>query len=161
MTCRKLTHGEGPPKHVAANVANASQRWLRLFALATYLGVRAGELRSLCWTDIDLDHMVVHVHVASEAHSGGRREKKTKTGVTRRYAVEPNLRPLLEQMRRESGGKGRLIKVPVESDLSERLKRYLRWADIAREELYVDDKTRCSITFKDVRATHLTWRAIR
>jgi integrase len=161
VTSPVLLHGEELPKHVAANVAKAARRWLRVFALGSYLGVRAGELRSLRWSDIDFEHMVVHVHVATEPHSGGKREKKTKTGITRRFAIEPNLRPLLEQLKRESGGVGRVVKVPSESDLSARLKQYLRWAGVDREELFIDDLTRCSITFKDLRATYLTWRAIR
>ncbi len=56
ITSRALTHGEGLPMHVAANVANASRRWLRSFVLAAYLGTRAGELAALDWQDIDLEH---------------------------------------------------------------------------------------------------------
>jgi hypothetical protein len=54
-----------------------------------------------------------------------------------------------------------VVKVPSESDLSARLKQYLRWAGVNREELFIDDLTRCSVTFKDLRATYLSWRAIR
>src|SRR6185312_7375047 len=37
-------------------------RWRRLFALATYTYVRAGELAALEWGDVDLVHGTIHVH---------------------------------------------------------------------------------------------------
>ena len=163
ITSRVLTHGDGLPAHVAANVANASRRWLRTFVLAAYLGTRAGELAALDWQDVDLEHWTVFIHRAAERDTGRRKEKETKTEVTRRFEIEPALRPLLLAMWREQGKpkRGKVIDVPHEADLSERLQRYLTWAKVDRAELFISDKTRCRITFKDLRATYATWRAIR
>jgi len=167
VSSRTLTHGEGLPAHIAANVANASRRWLRAFSLAAYLGLRAGELRALRWDDVDLEHWTIHVHRATKRDTGGKVEAKTKTGVTRRFEIEPAIRPLLEAMHAEAKGDGKaaptgkVIKLPHEGDLSSRLMAYLKWSGVKRAELYIDDETRCSITFKDLRATYATWRAIR
>lgn len=163
VTSRALTHGEGLPAHVAANVANASRRWLRSFVLAAYLGTRAGELAALDWQDVDLKHWTIFIHRATERDTGRRKEKETKTEVTRRFEIEPALRPLLLAMWREQGKPkhGKVIDLPHEADLSERLQRYLGWAGVDRAELFISDKTRCRITFKDLRATYATWRAIR
>ncbi len=163
ITSRALTHGDGLPAHVAANVANASRRWLRSFVLAAYLGTRAGELAALDWQDVDLEHWTIFIHRATERDTGRRKEKETKTEITRRFEIEPALRPLLLAMWREQGKPrhGKVIDLPHEADLSERLQRYLGWAGVKRAELFISDKTRCKITFKDLRATYATWRAIR
>lgn len=163
LTSPVLIEGKGLDKKYAANVAQNSRRWLRVFVLATYLEVRAGELRSLRLTDIDFAHWICHVHRATERDSGGKREKSTKGGTTRRFVIEPALRPLLLAIKAEGGGKrGRLIDLPHEGDLSERLRRYLRWVGVTREDLHIEnDPHRCPITFHDLRATGITWRALR
>jgi integrase len=56
---------------------------------------------------------------------------------------------------------GRMINMPPEGDLSSRLKKYLRWAKVDREDLFADDDARTPITFRDLRATGITWRALR
>jgi len=72
------------------------------------------------------------------------------------------VRPLRKAMHDESSTKqGKAIAMPHEADLSARLKQYLTWAGVKRTELFVDDETRCAISFKDLRATYATWRAIR
>lgn len=163
ITSRALTHGEGLPAHVAANVANASRRWLRSFALAAYLGTRAGELAVLEWSDVDLKHWTVTIHRAAVRDSGRKKIKGTKTEAPRSFEIEPALRPLLLAMHREQGkpATGAIINLPHECDLSSRLVQYLKWAGVKRPALYARDATRCPVTFKDLRATYCTWRAIR
>ncbi len=140
-------------------VPRASLRWRRVFALAAYLYVRAGELRALrgtdlLWLDEDRTRCVVHVHRAAKRDTGGREEKGTKTGLSRRFEAEPTIVPLLRVLWDELQDKSqRLTSVPHEADLSARLVQYLRWTGVDREDLYARDHARCPITFKDFRAT--------
>jgi len=44
-------------------------RWRRAVVVAICLYPRAGEQRALAWTDIDLEHGMVHIHQAFERRS--------------------------------------------------------------------------------------------
>jgi integrase len=151
------------------NRAKFARRWMRLFTLATYLQLRSGELRALSWESIDFEHWVIHVHKSAVRHTAGKKEKGAKTEAGHRhFEIEPAVRPLLVAMYEEAklaaGGKvptGKVISVPPECDLSARLTVYLKLAGCTREDLFADDEHRCSITFHDLRATGITWRAIR
>lgn len=137
-------------------------RWRRVIALSTYLLTRAAELEALGWEDIDLERGVVHVHRSLRRYS--REEKTTKTGDTRRFAIEPALMPLLRVLHDECGGRGRILgsaKMPNKFELSKGLRLYLAVAEIEREELFINDATRKWITFHDLRATGITWMAVR
>lgn len=133
-------------------------RWRRLFALMVYAYTRPGELAALEWGDVDLVRGTIHVHRALDDEGN---PKPTKTGVTRRIPIEPTLRPLLEAMRAEGDGTGRLVKLPPECDLSKRLRDYLKRAGVTRAELFTNDATRKQIRFYDLRATGITWMALR
>jgi hypothetical protein len=74
--------------------------------------------------------------------------------------VEPNLAPLLDVLMDQTPGP-RLVAMPPACDLSSRLRQYLEWAGVTRAELFAGDKTRKAITFHDLRATGITWMAIR
>ncbi|MEZ4301534.1 MAG: site-specific integrase [Polyangiaceae bacterium] len=143
-------------------------RWRRLFAVAAYLYLRASEVAALSVDDVDLVGGVVLVHRA--ARRIGRRgastsvsTKPTKTMITHRVPIEPHLRPLLVVMVAEARAEGRtqLVKMPPMGDLPDQLRKYLPWAGVTRPELFADDETRAPITFHDLRATGLTWRAVR
>lgn len=67
-------------------------RWRRAIVVAIYLYPRAGEQRALAWSDIDLEPGIVHVHQAFERRS--RTVGSTKSGRSRRFAIEPALLPL-------------------------------------------------------------------
>ena len=134
--------------------------WKRFFTLTTYLYARAGEVNALTWSDVDLEHGVVHVHASVNRRTG--EVGSTKTGVTRRVPIEASLRPLLAAMHVESSGKGRVSPVSAtDKKLSRQLQRCLRLAGVDREDLFIDDATRKSMTAHDLRATGVTWAALR
>jgi integrase len=141
-------------------------RYRRLIALSVYLYCRAGELEALRWDALDLDHGVIHVHQATDRYREIGTVRHTKGKEARRYSLEPAVLPLLRQLREEAGGtaaSGPVVKMPPAEDLADRLRQYLRWAGVTREELFVpvDDPTRKRITWHDLRATGITWRAVR
>ncbi|MBI2395951.1 MAG: tyrosine-type recombinase/integrase [Deltaproteobacteria bacterium] len=137
-------------------------RWRRIVTLSIYLVVRAAELDALTWDAVDLGHGTVHIHRSKRRYGG--EFKPTKTGETRRFAFEPTLRPLLEVLREESGGKGSVLgaaRMPNKFELANGLRTYLAVAGVTRAELFTNDATRKWITFHDLRATGITWMAIR
>jgi len=75
-------------------------QWRRFFAVTTYLYARAGEVKALSFSkNIDLERGIAHIHESIDGTSG--ELKETKTGLTRRLPIEPNLLPLLHAMKRE------------------------------------------------------------
>jgi integrase len=140
-------------------------RWRRLIALAVCTYARAGELAALEWDGIDLEHGTIHVHRARSS-KGERSLKPTKTDTARRIPIEPSLLPLLRAMHAEEKGRGdaptgALVCMPASGQLSAKLKVYLRRAGITRADLFTSDETRKAITFHDLRATGITWCAVR
>jgi integrase len=136
-------------------------RWARLFVAAVYTYTRAGELEALGTEDINRERGSIHIHRSiNRAVTGRGPEKATKTKHARRIPVEATFAPLLGAMIDEVG-RGRLLAMPALCDLSDRLRQYLRWAGVTRAELFANDKTRKQITFHDLRATGITWMAIR
>ncbi len=137
----------------------------RRYGLAVYLFPRAGELEALDWGDVDTDRGVVHIHRAVQRGGTKRGErrtiKETKTGITRRFAVEPAALVLLKAMRDECGGKGRVIAMLPDNNLARDLRDDLKLAKVSRAELFADDATRKPLGFHDLRATGLTWMAVR
>lgn len=130
----------------------------RLLVLAVYLFVRAGELEALTWEDVDLEHETVNIHSSLDRKKG--KETTTKTEMPRRNPIEPALLPLLRVMRREAGGTGR-VAPPTLAKLAPFLRRCLETAKVKRADLFANTKTQRQITFYDLRATGITWMAIR
>jgi integrase len=149
------------PSEVSKFLASeAPLQWRRLVVLAVYLGVRASELEALEWEDFDLEHGRVTVHRAMARGKGT--TKGTKSDAPRPFNVERELLPLLRAMRKEAGGKGRVIELPANGGhLAEGLRALLKEAKVERPELYVSDATRLNLRFHDLRATHITWAAVR
>jgi integrase len=140
--------------------------WKRLAAVAVYLGVRAGELEALEWEDIDLEHSKVTVHRAIDRDPDPDAEadatKCVKDQDPRPFGIEPALLPLFRVMHCEAGGKGRVFPdFPRHRGLAEGLRDYLRAAGVTRAELFISDKTRINIRFHDLRASTVTWMAVR
>ncbi len=138
--------------------ATVPLRWRRLFALSVYTYTRPGELAALDWASVDFDRGTIHVHQALDKTGA---PKPTKTKVTRRIPIEPNLRPLLIVMKAESTGPRVVESMPPECDLSKRLRDYLRRAGVTRTELFTNDATRKQIRFYDLRSSGITWMALR
>lgn len=142
--------------------AQVPMRWRVVFTLSVYLAVRAAELEALGWDDIDLSRGIVHVHRSVRRYA--RTEKTTKTGAKPRFAIEQTLLPVLRALHRSTGGRGRVLGalgMPNKLELSKALRDYLALAQITRAELFVNDATRKWMTFHDLRATGLTWMAVR
>lgn len=133
--------------------------WRRAVALSIYLYVRPGELRALLLEeDLDIDRALAHVHRSIDREGEA---KTTKTGLTRRVPIEAPLLPLLRAMHADAGGRGPLIELPDDRHLSRGLRFILKKAGVDRPELFANDATRKGITWYDLRATGITWMAIR
>jgi integrase len=80
-----------------ALIRAASPHWRPIFAVAIYLGLRAGEIRGLKNEDVDVLHKRLHVK------RSGRRET-TKTGKARVIPVPDELWPILLAAKRAKAG---------------------------------------------------------
>ena len=147
-------------------------KWKRAVTIAIYMFPRDGEERVLPWDDNDLDHGSVHIHQAWDRRA--KAIKSTKTKHARRFNVERELLPLLEAMYAEAKadveaaggdakalGRRAVVEMPSERDMSRGLKRWLKKAGVTRKELFADTATTKSLTWHDLRATGLTWMAVR
>ena len=134
--------------------------WARLFAVAVYTYCRASELRALTWDDVDLAHGVIRITKAAESGTG--ELKTTKSKRARTIPIELALRPLLIEMHTEAKGKGPVLaNMPSEFNLSAGLKRWLATANVDRAALTSKGPSERPIRFHDLRATGLTWMAVR
>ena len=97
----------------------------RAVALAVYTYTRDGELRVLRWDggDIDLEHGVLSITRAYNRRA--KTVKGTKTGDWRRFALEPNVLPLLQALHGEKKGEGVVIDLPSERAMARNLRRWL------------------------------------
>jgi integrase len=142
--------------------------YARLYTFAIYTGLRQGEVLGCEWRDVDLTHGTIHVHHQVDYVRGEGKDKPTKTRRSRRIKVEDHVRPMLEAMREESGGKGRVFPDPPpvtgEYGLANVIRRHveLAGADADRPELTKPaDETQRALVFHDTRATHSVWRLKR
>jgi integrase len=144
-------------------------RWRRLYALASYLYLRPGELAALEWSDVHLDEGYATIHQSINLETG--ELKATKTGTSRRVPIRDAILPLLRAMRDEVAGKGRVIQnthenkraehgMPPTEDLAATLREHLERAEVERAELYADRPTTKRITFYDLRASGITWEVL-
>ncbi len=162
----KLCQAEAQPGHLENVTAQAGEawkvplHWRQRVAAAIYLGTRHGEFEALQWEDITLEHGTIHIHrTINRTKQGKKRETKpTKTKHPRRFAVEPNLIPLLKVLQKPSG----LVFEPLNNtEYSYRLRVFLKRAGVTRADLFTRDATRKQLTWHDTRATHATWSAVR
>jgi integrase len=135
-----------------------------LYAVAVYTYARSNELAALTWDDVDLEHGVIHITKSVDRET--RKVKSTKTGTTRRIPVEPELAPLLRHLhaaRKQAGGRhaNRVLWMPDHEDRAILLRQHLQTAGVWRAELFASDAQRKHITFHDLRATGITWCAVR
>ncbi len=141
--------------------AKVPARRRRLWAFATYSGMRAGEIRALAWADVHETEGYILVHQAQDFDTG--KVKATKTGLTRKVPIEPSLVPLLEAMRERGDESGNVfVDLPHRSEWAYLLREDLKAAGAAkRAELTNDTDTTRKLDFHDLRHTYGTWRAIR
>jgi integrase len=132
--------------------------WRRLVAIAVCTYMRSAELRALQWDDVDFEHGVIHVH-QSMGRDG--KEKSTKGNDARRVPIEPSLFAFWKAQRDAVDGKGAVLVMPEEQNLAASLRRWLKKAKVERAELHNATPTRKRMTFHDLRATGITWCAIR
>jgi integrase len=166
---------QGEAKTRSANVARAkaAQRWMRIFTIAIYMSVRGKELKALTWEWTDLEHWVAKIEMQASSNADhrrtGRDAEDPKCGSFREFDIEPELRPLLLAMfheaRAANGGRtpsGRIFPTfPTEKDLARRLRKYLELAKCTRPELSTRNAHRVPMRFHDLRATGITWMAMR
>ncbi len=135
-------------------------RWKRVFALATYLYVRGGELEALEWNSVNFAQGYALIHQAVDTETN--EVKSTKTKDVRKVPLEAGIVPLLEEMHRDAGGEGRVVTaMPPAVDWAKKLRVYLERAGVDRADLFANDATRRQISFHDLRHTGITWRAVR
>lgn len=135
-----------------------------LYAVAVYTYARSNELAALTWDDVDLEHGVIHITKSIDRET--REVKGTKTGTTRRIPIEPALAPVLVRLRAESvQARGKRAKyvlwMPDHEDRAILLRQHLQTAQVTRAELFESDAHRKHVTFHDLRATGITWSAVR
>ncbi len=135
--------------------------WRRIYSLATYLFTRASVLDVLSWDDFTMDREPPAVRIHQAWDEERRRTKTTKNKDWRTFSVEPTLAPLLHAMHDEAAGRGRLITVPRGRRHACRLREHLKLAGVDRASLFINDATRKHITFHDLKATGVTWMAVR
>ncbi len=135
--------------------------WRRAYTLTTYLFLRASELDVLEREDFDMGAKlpVVRIHRAWDEER--RRVKPAKNKDTRTFTIEPTLVPLLKAMWQQSGRTGRLLRLPRGRRHSTKLREHLNLAGVTRAALFTNDATRINITFHDLKATGVTWMAVR
>ncbi len=136
-------------------------RWRRLFTLAVYIFGRANELDELHWSDIDLDHGTISIARSRDRLRNVGTVNCTKGKRTRRNPLEQEVVPLLAAMRAEADGKGPVFATRTSTNLASRLRKYLRTAGVTRNELLKGDPQRNALRFHDLRATGITWMAVR
>lgn len=134
-----------------------SLRRRRMYALATYLYLRGSELEGLLCGAVDLTHGIVSIHVTKRSRLSG----STKSGVVRLVEIEPTIRPLLEMLVDPDEPELRVTWTNHHSERAWQLRLDCQAAALKREALYVDDHARRPLVFHDLRATGITWRAVR
>lgn len=130
----------------------------QLYAVGVYLYPRAGELRVLRWEDVDMTTGRVHIHRAGKRDGS---EGRTKTSADRQFVAERTLLPLLRAMRRSSAGHLVFPRVPSRQNLARELRGHLLRSGCKRADLFASDEGRRPLTFHDLRATGITWMAMR
>lgn len=135
-------------------------RWRRVYAVAVYTYARAGELEALRRGDVDFEHGVIRIHRQSDRYTG--ESIATKTKAARTVPIEPALRPLLEALARECPDADTpLVQLAPREFGAAYLRDHLRAARLEREALFANDETRAPLTFHDLRASGITWCAVR
>lgn len=134
------------------------RRWV--YACAVYLFCRPGEVLALLWgAGIDTTHWLARINRAWNSEKRVFNEY-TKTGDTRHFAIEPILRPVLSGIKAASLPDSTLV-FPDRFHLAAQLRADLLTAGVRREALHVKRKGARVMRFHDLRATGITYLALR
>jgi integrase len=135
-------------------------KWRRVVTLAIYLYPRDAELRALQCRDVDIEHRSVKITKALSKRTG--EIKATKGRRHRTPTLEANVVPLVEAMTEDRAGADPLVPdMPSERDMARGLRRWLLKAGVDRHELHHRTPTTRPIRFHDLRATGISWMAVR
>lgn len=134
--------------------------WRRVVALAVYLYPRDAELRALQCRDLDTAHRSMRITKSTSRHTG--ETKSTKGRRQRTVTIEDAVIPLIEAMKAEHGDAGPIVgEMPSSLHMARGLRRYLLKAGVDRHELHHRTPTTRPIRFHDLRASGITWMAVR
>ena len=133
--------------------------WRRNVAIAIYLCLRVGEQAALKWSSVDLEHRVATIQEKYDRRTDSDKEG-TKSGGARIVPIRAELVPLLEMMRKESGGRGYVCELPNLQDLACGLRRWLTKAGLDRAQLHKATTVSRPLRWHDLRATGATWLAV-
>ena len=144
--------------------AEVPRDWRELYAVACYLYLRPGELRSLLWTDVDFEAGVVHVTKAYDEDSKTVKAPKTRNGV-RDVPIPSALQPLLKGMHDRFASKSASV-LPLLQELNENrragwMRQHLKVAKVERARLSEESSTTMQINFRSWRDTGITWLALQ
>jgi hypothetical protein len=110
--------------------------------------------------DADTEHMAWSVTKAWDRET--KRATTTKGLRNRKPPIEKALLPLVEALKAGRDGADLLIPdMPSERDMARGLRRYLLKAGVARHELHNATPTTRPIRFHDLRASGVSWMAVR
>jgi hypothetical protein len=137
--------------------------WRELHALAAYTYLRPGELHVLTWADVDLADQKISVSKAWDYD--GKCIKSTKTWETREIPIEPNLLPLLQQMKKRAGDDAVLV-VPAlaqtpPDNVATITREHFKLAGCVRSRLYKQSRSERHIVFRSWRDAGCTWAIVR
>lgn len=130
-------------------------RWRIVYALSSYLYLRAGELDALVWGDVDDAAGIVRVRRANDRRK--RVVKSTKGNASRIVPIEPALAPLFAALR--GLDTARVCRVPGKGQ-GWRLREHLAAAGVKRAALFADGVAERPVTLHDLRASGITWLAL-
>ena len=136
----------------------------RVYAFAVYTYLRAGEIAALRWDDVDVERGIIIVHQSIDRSQKDAVASATKTDEERRVTIELALRPMLRAMRDEATSELVFPKLPPYNGCDGQaatLRLDLERAQVKRPALLKRARTRKRMTFHDLRATGITWAAIR
>ncbi len=124
-------------------------------AVAVYTYMRKSEMKALEADAVNLDRRIIHVHQAMVKG----KVKELKGRYARRIPIDPEILPVLRAVLARHPH-GRLFNFQGRK-AADKLRLHLKLAGVTREELFASSKTRKNVTWHDLRATGITWAAMR
>jgi integrase len=136
--------------------------WRELYAIATYLYLRPGELYELRWKDIDL--RMEHVSIRRAWDWETKKVKSTKTGNgLRDVPIAASLLPLLKRMAHGRGVDDKVVPIlewTGKDHTSAMLHGHLVVAKVDHDRLTLNTATHMPVNFRSLRDSGITWLAV-